>query len=479
MGDIVVADRVSLACSPTSAFEYIASGGLPRWRLPLHSRLKPGTPVAVPLRLPAALGGQSVEILGRVLSVDPGRRIVIYHDLPWRGRVCISVRRDGPDRSTVSIAVELDEDIVRWARQTLAPTAKTATDHVWRIGLLSSGSGPASVFCVSSRNTATLAVEEINADGGVAGRPLELVTGDDGTHPGLGAAELVRLAYSGCRVVLASVTSEVFTALRPVARRHGVLIVHTPLNEGGAGHELIRLGERPSGQAVAAIPSLMRATGGSRFFLAGNDYCWPRAAHRAVRRVVERQGGTVLAETYAPLGCTDFTSVISAIDRSGTDIVVSTFVGADEVAFEQQMYEAGMRSRVATLAMVLDESTHAFIGPDASEGLWTAFSYFEVLDTAENGAFKARYHARFGTGGPVSSVTEAVYEAVHLVARAAASVGVWDPVRIGERLREGVKYAGPRGLVTSTGKGVRQPLYVAHSHNGILSPIDQVLTKSS
>lgn len=480
MGQIVVADRVSIACSSAHAFERLVAEGLPSWKIPPHSHLTPGTPVSIPMTLPSAFGGQAAEILGRVHSVDVGRRIVVHHHLPWQGRIVISVRADGPRQSSVSIAVELGEEVAQWVQQTLAPRAHAPTDRTWRIGLLTSGSGSANIFSLSTRNTAIMAVEEINADGGIVGRPLELLVGDDGTHPGLGAAELVRLAHSGCRIVLANVTSAVFTALRPVARRHGVLIIHTLLNEGGgSGHELLRLGERPAAQAAAVMPSLMRATGGSRFFLAGNDYCWPRAAHRAVRRVIERHGGSVAAEAYQELGASDFSAVISAIDDSGADLVISTFIGADEVAFEQQMYEAGMRDRVGTLALVLDEATHDFIGAEASEGLWTAFSYFQDLSNVENRDFKARYLDRFGASEPSSSsMTEGVYDAFHLVARAAARVGAWDPALIGDALREGVKFSGPRGLIESSWRGLHQPLYVAQSRQGAMTLIDEVLPRS-
>lgn len=475
MGEIILADREQLPCPPEQAFDVIAGGGLPGWRLPRGQALRLGVPVAIPLTLPATLGGQRAEILGRVVSVDRPRRFVVHHDLPWTGSVTVSVRPDGPARSTVRVAVQLDEEALGWARRMVAAPAPAAGD-VWRLGLISSGTGPASVFSVAARSTARLAVEQINADGGVLGRPLELMTGDDGTHPGLGAAELVRLAHAGCRVVLANVTSAVFQALRPVARKYGVLIIHTPLNEGGAGApELLRLGERPAAQAAAAIPALMRATSGSHFYLAGNDYCWSRGANRAVRRVVERSGGSVAAEAYAELGTTDFASLIASIRRSGADLVVSSLVGADEVAFEQQMHAAGLRQEVATLALVLDESTHEFIGPDASEGLWTAFSYFESLDSAANNAFKADYHRRFGPeAAPVSSMTEGLYEAVHLVTRAAADGGSWDPVVVGERLRVGVTYDGPRGRVSTSWRGLHQPIYLATSRGGALRVTEQL-----
>lgn len=476
MGEVVVSDRIALACSSADAFTAIASGGAPHWRLPLGRDLQVGVPVRIPLQLPDRLGGTEVEVLGRVRRVEWPHLIVIEHVLPWRGTITVKVRPDGADRCVVTIVGRVQEDLVAWATRFATAVPEPARSDRDRIGLISSGTGAASVFSVAAIDMARLAVEELNLAGGVLGRQLELVVGDDGTHPGLGAAELVRLAHAGCRIVLANVTSATFRALQPVARRYGVLLVHTPMNEGGAcSTEVFRLGERPRAQVSAAIPAIMQATGGKRFYLAGNDYSWPRATVRAARGVIERSGGCVAATQYLPLGSSDFGEVIEAVDRSGAELVVSTFVGADEVAFEQQMHAAGLRAKVQTLSFALDESTHEYIGPEASAGLWAAFGYFQTLSATQNVSFLLRYRERFGEAAPpVSSLSECVYEGMHLVGRAAAQCGELEPGVVGRQLRDGVAYHGPRGRVTASWRGVRQPMYLARSQGGQLQAIEQV-----
>lgn len=475
MGEIVVAEQMDLPCSPGEAFHLIAERGVPPWRLPIGSRIQVGVPIRVSMSMPPSLGGQETEILGRIVRVENPGLLVIAHELPWRGRITIRVRPRPDGTCRVRLTSSIDEDVMSWATRLYMPvTTPARPTSTWKLGMLSSASGTASVFSVATRNMATLAMEELNHSGGVLGRDVELVLGDDGSHPGLGAAELVRLKASGCDVVLANVTSATFRKLLPVARRHHVLLLHTLMNEGGAaGEESFRLGERPMAQASAVIPSLMQATGGKRFFLAGSDYCWPRAMLRSATKVIARAGGTAEAQHYLPLGTTDFSTLIESIERSRADLVVSTFIGADEVAFEQQMHAAGIAERAQTVSFVLDESTHEYIGPAASVGLWTVFSYFEALQSAENVAFLARYRARFGAGAPpVSSLTECVYEAVHLAARAATAAGEVSPSAIGRQLREGVTFAGPRGNIEVSSRGVRQPIYVAQSIKGRLEAVD-------
>jgi len=104
----------------------------------------------------------------------------------------------------------------------------------------------------------------------------------------------------------------------------------------------------------------------------------------------------------------------------GADLVLSTLVGADEVAFERQCLAMGLRARCRTLSLVLDESTRERIGDAAAAGLWTAFGYFQQLPTAENRAFLARYRDAFGPcAPPVSTLSESTYSAVHLYGAAA------------------------------------------------------------
>ncbi|MGA9870652.1 MAG: substrate-binding protein [Rhodococcus sp. (in: high G+C Gram-positive bacteria)] len=409
-------------------------------------------------------------MLGRIVRVDRPYKVVIAHELPWHGTISVTVQPDASGGCRLRIIGSISEDVVSWATRFLLPAPPLDDPaRTWRVGLLSSGTGPASVYSVATKNMALLAVEEINRDGGVLGRRIELVHGDDGTHPGLGAAELVRLKASGCDVVLANVTSATFRKLLPVARRQNVLLVHTLMNEGGSDKESIRLGERPTSQASAVIPALMQATSGERFFLAGSDYSWPRSMMRSARNVIERSGGAVDTECYLPLGTRDFAPLIESIDSDGSELVVSTFIGADEVAFEQQMHAMGVAARVQTVSFALDESTHEYIGPAASAGLWTVFSYFETLGSNENSEFLARYHTRFGADAPpVSSVTECVYEAVHLVARAATNVGDVQPSMLRQQLRAGVVIDGPRGRIELSARGLRQPLYLAQSVGGKL-----------
>lgn len=423
----------------------------------------------VTLQLPVGGGQAAVDVLGRVTSLAPPRRIVLALDQPWRGQLRVCLERDGAGSTRVSVRAEIDEAGVEWLlRRRGWPAQQPADDGDYRIGLLTSKSGPGAVFAVACENLAAMAVDELNADGGLHGRRVRLLVADDATDPDTGAAEARWLVRAGCQVVLASVTSATFSAVQRAIATSRVPLVHTVLNEGGGGPgHVFRWGERPADQLAVAAAPLMRATGARRWFLVGDDYSWSHGAHRAARQVLPAAHGTIVGERFVPLGTKDFEPVIDAITGSGADLVLSTLVGADEVAFERQCLAMGLRGRCRTLSLVLDESTRERIGDRAAAGVWTAFGYFQQLPSATNKAFLTRYRDSFGPWAPpVSTLSESTYSAVHLYGAAARQARQDDPGQVVTELHR-LRAVLPRGPVELAGPHeARQRLQLAEASGG-------------
>ena len=423
----------------------------------------------VTLQLPVGGAQAAVDVLGRVTSLIPPRRIVLALDQPWRGQLRVCLERAGARSTRVTVRAEIDERGVEWLlRRRGWPVHQPADDGDYRIGLLTSKSGPGAVFAVACENMAVMAVDELNADGGLHGRRVRLLVADDATDPATGAAEARWLIRAGCRVVLASVTSATFGAVQRAIGTSGVPLVHTVLNEGGDGPgHVFRWGERPAGQLEVAAAPLMRASGARRWFLVGDDYSWSHGAHRAARQVLPAAGGAIAGERFVPLGTKDFEPVIDAITGSGADLVLSSLVGADEVAFERQCLAMGLRARCRTLSLVLDESTRERIGDRAAAGLWTSFGYFQQLPDVENQAFLARYRNSFGPWAPpVSTLSESTYSAVHLYGAAARKARQDDTGEVITELQR-LRAVLPRGSVELAGPHqIHQQLRLAEASAG-------------
>lgn len=419
---------------------------------------------AVSMRAPINGPADAVHIIGRIAAVRPPSYLEIVHDQPWRGRIRI---RFEPDRggTRLQLSAEFDQSGLEWLMRRRGLPAGPASSPNPRLGLLTTKSGPGSLFAAATDNMAMLALEEINAQGGVRGRPAELVVGDDATDPTVGVAEAWRLVRAGCRTILVSTTSATFAAVSRALAGAEVLLMQTLMNEGGGtGRLRVQLGERPDDQLAAAARPIMRKAAGRRWFLAGDDYRWPRSMNAAARRVLPRAGARVVGERYAPLGTSDFTPVIDAVQAAGADIVLSTFVGADAAAFERQCHAMGLRDHCVTLAPAMDESTLEHVGADAAAGLYSVCGYFQQLPTAGNAQLLTRYQNAFGRWAPpVSTLSESVFEAVHMWWAVARQVGADQPLRISEAMRPG-QFVLPRGTVTlDDSDRVLQRLYVTEA----------------
>ncbi|QFR01718.1 ABC transporter substrate-binding protein [Streptomyces phaeolivaceus] len=485
MAALVLPAEEWTAASPVTTFGLFGAGTGAGW---LFDAVCDRVAVGAAVRMAAPLGGQgadTVEIIGRIAVVrppspvrehargraGPGGRIEIVHDQPWRGR--IKLRFDADRGGTrVRLFAELDEVGLEWLmRRRGLPTGRASSPNP-RLGLLTSKSGPASLFGGATDHMATLAVEEINAEGGVRGRPVELLVGDDATDPAVGVAEAWRLVRAGCRTILVAGTSATFFAVSRTLADTEVLLVQPQMNEGGgAGPLRVQLGERPADQLAAAAGPLMRAVGAKRWFLAGNDYCWPRSTHEAARRILPRSGAQLVGERFAALGTSDFTELIESVTASGADIVLSTFVGADAAAFERQCFAMGLRERCVTLAPAMDESTLEHVGADAAPGLYAVSGYVEQLASSDNAGLLYRYREAFGRwASPLSTLSESVFEAVHIWWSAARRVGADEPRLIAAAMRDG-SFELPRGTVTLDDSGrVAQHLFVSEATGAGLRP---------
>jgi urea transport system substrate-binding protein len=468
MGGLALSAEQHVDASPDAVFALFGAGAGAGWVFDATcDRLAVGA--VVTLRAP--LGGPDgapVELLGRIAALRAPSRIEIVHDLPWRGRLRILLAAAGAG-TRVRLHADVDETGLAWLirrRGHRFDDVPAGGEHP--VGLLMSRSGPGSVFAGACEHLATMAADEINADGGIGGRPLRLVVGDDATDPDLGAVEAWRMVRAGCRTIVAATTSATFARAARELRGTGVLLVHALMNEGGLGGDLrIQLGERPDDQLGAGVLPMMRIAGGHRWFLAGNDYVWPHVVHAAAHRVLAAAGGAIVGAGVAPLGTRDFTPLIERILRSGADLVLSSFVGADLVAFERQCHAMGVRDRCRSLALALDEPTRERIGDAAAAGMWAVSGYFAELPDEGNAVFLRRYRERFGRfAPPPSSFSEATYEALHLYAAAVRRAGEDEPRAVARELRR-CRARFPRGEVVVAGpETVRQRLFVAEARSG-------------
>jgi urea transport system substrate-binding protein len=343
------------------------------------------------------------------------------------------------------------------------------------IGLVFPLHGPGGVFGPSCELCAQLAVEEINADGGLLGREVRLVPIDGGAAPARVAAEVDALVTAGViQAVTGWHTSAVRQALVPrIAGR--VPYVYTALYEGGERTPGVFLtGETPAAQLLPGMSVLAREFGVRRWCLVGNDYVWPRRTAHHAHSYARVLGCRIDAEMYVPLGTEDFRAVLRQIERCTPDAVLMLLVGDDAVRFNRAFAEAGFDRDCLRLTTLMDENMLLATGAEGTRRLYAASGYFETLATQENLDFAGRYARRYGIIAPaVGNLGESCYEGVRLLAALIARAGSIDTSTIAG-VADTVTYEGPRGRLGLEDGHVAQRIYLAEADAMDFSVVTQL-----
>lgn len=342
------------------------------------------------------------------------------------------------------------------------PVARSRGRETVDIALLIPSSGPAGLFGPSTEACATLAVEDINAAGGILDRPVRLHPVDAGAPLPIVAAEIDRLVRTG-RVdgVVGWHLSNARKVVTPVTAGR-VPYVYTTFYEGGEDSDgVYMVGETPDQQLFPALRWLRSELGITRWCVVGNDYVWPRETARVTREFAWGGGIDVVGEAYVPLGGRDFGAALDMVRESSAQGVLLFMVGADCAAFNRAFARAGLDERRIRLSMMIGEDVLYAGGAESTRGLYTASGYFESVVSPEGMDFGSRYTRRFGTFAPaLNNIGESCYEGLLLFASLAEAARSLD-LRDIERHAHHVSYGGPRGEVRVRGAHTTQPVFLA------------------
>jgi urea transport system substrate-binding protein len=294
-----------------------------------------------------------------------------------------------------------------------------------RIGLLSALTGPLAPVERSIHEAALLAVDEVNAGGGVGGRRLEAVSADyasDTTRATFEATRLLREA--GIRLLAGGYTSASRVAIQPALHKHDGLLLYPTYYEGlESDPRTLYAGAVPNQFLMPFLEWVLEHLG-DRIALIGSDYIYPRTAGVIAKRLVSDRGGTVLLDRYVPLGQADFGEVIAEIARVRPSVVISNLVGNDSVpAFYREYRAAGLRAdAVPIAATVTTELDLRTMGPVAGAGHYMTASYFSTIDGPANRAYLEALRRRTAVQPSAHAAQVGVYNAIHLLAAAAERV---------------------------------------------------------
>ncbi|MFN3304397.1 MAG: urea ABC transporter substrate-binding protein [Roseateles sp.] len=295
---------------------------------------------------------------------------------------------------------------------------RAAAEQPIVIGLLQALSGPLAVSEAPVVAAVKLAVQEINAGGGLLGRPVLLRIEDTSTDPAIAAQAAQRLITEHRAVALFGCwTSACRQAVRPVVEAQRHLLFYPMAHEGmERSPHILYTGPVPNQQVLPATAWAMSGFG-RRVYLLGADGLFSRRVNAMLRDFIGIHGGRVLGERYVPRAATDVGGIIDELAALQPDLVVSTLGGDSNRALFDALVAAALTD-LPLLSFAAAEPEMRAYGGGRLDRHFTAWGYLQSLPGAANQDFLARLRRSQGPEVQASDPAVSAYVAVRLWAAA-------------------------------------------------------------
>ena len=307
-----------------------------------------------------------------------------------------------------------------------------------------------------------LAVEEINASGGVLGRQIETIV-DDETNPGVGVQKATKMIQQDkVDFLLGTVSSAVALAVMDVAERYQKIFFNTGSNSddirGKNCNYYTFSTEASNTQYVKAIGRyLVKNKNYKTFYILTSDYAFGHDLTRVTRRLLGELGGKEIGHDLVPTGTADYSSYILKIRNANPEVIFVNVAGADQTTFLKQYSEFGLKIDIA--GGVTDTVLMWNAGKEAAQGVWTLI-WWGDLDNAWTKNFAGKYRQKYGL--PPENQAWGDYTSLKVLAEAIKMAGTTDSKKVIEAL-EKVKFDGGKGrelYYRTWDHQLIQPMYV-------------------
>ncbi|MEM7127253.1 MAG: urea ABC transporter substrate-binding protein [Chloroflexota bacterium] len=319
---------------------------------------------------------------------------------------CATPAADAPAEETAAEETSSEESM-----------AEDAEGETIKVGVLHSLSGTMSISEVSVKDATLLAIEEINAAGGIMGKMLEPVV-EDGASDWPTFAEKARklIQQDEVAVVFGCWTSASRKAVLPVFEELNGLLFYPVQYEGlETSPNIFYTGAEPTQQIIPGVDFLVDELGAGSIYLLGSDYVFPRTANLIIKAQLEHLGVELAGEEYVPLGGTEFSTIVSKIQEAAPAAIFNTLNGDSNVAFFKQFKDAGFTAEdIPVISVSVAEEEVRGIGAENISGHYVSWNYYQTTETPENEAFVSAYKAAYGEDRVTADPIEAGYFGVYV-----------------------------------------------------------------
>lgn len=333
----------------------------------------------------------------------------------------------------------------------LGPAAQAGTI---KIGMIDSYSGPASTYTNDVRDAFTMAMDKVNAAGGLLGNKVEVITRDDKfkLDVGLGAAKEL-LMKEEVDLLMGTINSAISLAISDLAKKEKVPFIVTFSKSdnitGAAGHRYVFDVSENTAMAGRAAAVYLAKKPWTKYWVAGDDYEYGHSIGDEVVKALKRlkPDVKVVGETWWKLGTPDFTSYISAITAAKPDAIIFATGPASLAPLLKAAKTTGLAKQIPMYTHTgIEVATLKPVGQDAPEGvIGTANYLFYYPETPANKAFVKEFQDRFKRQPTVGAMYGLL--AAEFVQQAYKKAGKVDKEKFIDAM-EGLKVPSPVGDVT-------------------------------
>jgi branched-chain amino acid transport system substrate-binding protein len=250
-----------------------------------------------------------------------------------------------------------------------------------RIGFSNPLTGPAAALGANQLTGCQVAIDQLNARGGILGRRLELVSYDSPEPAGAAAIATKLIDVDKVDGLIGHLLSSAALTISQVTNQRGILqIVPGARSDEITGAQcrwnVFRLGSTTAMQATAICPAMLNAYGKSWFFITP-DFTFGHASYQACDAALKKLGGRIAGNVLAPLGTADFTPFLAKAQATKPDVLALLLLSTDLVNCLRQASQLGINRQLHVGGGQIDLETVATLPPEARFGTFMLDWYWK------------------------------------------------------------------------------------------------------
>jgi len=331
-------------------------------------------------------------------------------------------------------------------------TGSTSSDETITVGILEDRSGNFGAVGTPKWKASKLAVEEINNDGGIMGRQVEVVDpdpqSDDTRYQSLTREVITEDDIDALWAGYASSSRE---AIRPIINDFEQLYFYTTQYEGGVcDRYTFPVGATPRQQLGIVLPHLIENVG-SQIYTIAADYNFGSISAEWVRTLAAENGAEVISEEFVPVGQQEFGGLLDRIERADPDFILSLLVGVNHENFYTQKAARGLETPIGTSSAMAPGYEHRKLEPPAMANVYAGVNYMEEIPDDRNEGFVDRFYETYPEATYINQGAQNNYFSIYLYKQAVEAAGTTDQAAVIDELESGMEIAAPEGDITLDG----------------------------